>query len=270
MQRTDAVPVPIVLAAPAAAAGLAYLNAKTSLGYDVRLFGSAFKARIAMAMREKKDHLNMFYKLEEYARGKRADNTFLIFEGRQWTYKETYEIVLKYGTWLKNTCNVKSKDIVAMDFMNSEKFVFLWFGLWSIGAKPAFVNYNLTGAALSHCVKVSTTSLTFIDTEIQENFTQELRDELPTVDFKILTPELEAEILSTKGIREPDSSRTETLAQNIAALIYTSGTTGLPKPAIVSWAKVNVGTVLVGSWMSFKQSDIFYTVRTSSCFLLSI
>jgi acyl-CoA synthetase (AMP-forming)/AMP-acid ligase II len=254
--------VPLALVAPAAAAGLAYINAKTALGYDVRLFGSAFKGLIVMSMREKKDRLNIFYRLEEYALGKRANVTFLIFEGRQWTYKETYQIVLKYGTWLKNTCNVKSKDIVAMDFMNSEKYIFLWFGLWAIGAKPAFINYNLTGTQLAHCIKASTTCLTFIDKEIQDNFTEELRDGLPTVDFKVLTPELEAEILSTDAIREPDSSRTEDLARNIAALIYTSGTTGLPKPAIVSWAKFNAGAILVGSWMSFRKSDIFYTVSS--------
>jgi len=228
----------------------------------VRLLGSAFKGQIATAIREKKDRLNNFYKLEEHALGKRAQAVFLIFDGRQWTYKETYQTVLKYGTWLKKTYNIKPKDIVAMDFMNSDKFIFLWFGLWAIGAKPAFINYNLVGKALAHCIEVSTANLTLIDPELEGNFTQELRDELSNVEFRVLTPELEAEIMSTEGIREPDASRTEDLSQNIAALIYTSGTTGLPKPAIMSWGKVNMGSLLVASWMSFRKSDIFYTVRS--------
>jgi acyl-coenzyme A synthetase/AMP-(fatty) acid ligase len=211
-------------------------------------------------LREKKDRLNQFYRLEDQALGKQADKAFLVFEGRQWTYKEMYQIVLKYGTWLKKTYDIKPKEIVAMDFMNSEKFIFLWFGLWAIGAKPAFINYNLAEKALSHCVKVSTARLALIDPQVQDKFTQELRDGLPGVEFVVLTPELEVEVLSTEGIREPDSARTEDLSRNMAALIYTSGTTGLPKPAIVSWTKAAVAPMLVTTWASIKKDDIFYTV----------
>jgi acyl-coenzyme A synthetase/AMP-(fatty) acid ligase len=254
--------VPLALAAPAAAAGLAYFNAKTAFGYDVRLIGSVFKGQIATAIRGKKDKLNIFYRLEDLALGKQANDVFIIFEGRQWTYKEFYQTVLKYGTWIKNTYNVKPKEIVAMDFMNSEKFMFLWFGLWSIGAKPAFINYNLAEKALAHCIKVSTTRLTLIDVQIAEKFTQELCDGQPEVQFVVLTPEIEAQIMSTEGVREEDSTRSEDLPSNMAALIYTSGTTGLPKPAIVSWTKVQVGSILAGSWATIKRKDIFYTVRS--------
>ena len=124
---------------------------------------------------EKKDRLSTFYILEEHAKGKLANKVFLIYEGKQWTYKETYENALKYGTWLKTKYGVKSKEIVAMDFMNSDKFIFLWFGLWAIGAKPAFINYNLTGKALAHCVNVSTSRLLFVDPQVLENVTQEVR-----------------------------------------------------------------------------------------------
>jgi hypothetical protein len=253
-------PVPLALAAPAAAAGLAYLNARTSFSYDYRMFGSAFSAQIRCAIREKKDRLNLFYVLEDYANGKLADHALLIYNGRQWTYKEVYEIALKYGTWLKTRYKVKSKEIVAMDFMNGEKFIFIWLGLWSIGAKPAFINYNLTGKALAHCVKVSMTRLILVDPEIQHNVTKDVRDDLPDVQFVLFSPEIEAEAMSTDGVREPDSCRTETKSQNMAMLIYTSGTTGLPKGAIVSWTKTLVGSLLVRSWMSFRRSDIFYTV----------
>lgn len=211
-------------------------------------------------MREKKDRLNGFYFLEEHANGKLANELFLIHEGKQWTYKETYEIALKYGTWFKTKYGIKSKEIVAMDFMNGEKFIFVWFGLWAIGAKPAFINYNLTGKALTHCVGVSTSRLLLIDPQVQHNVTQDARDELPNVDFQIFTPELEAEVMSTAAVREPDSERSETLAQNLAVLIYTSGTTGLPKGAVVSWRKMLVSMWLFPDWMGFKSKDVFYTV----------
>lgn len=253
-------PVPLALAAPAALAGLAYINARTSIGYDYSLIGGLVKCRIIGSIREKKDRLNLFYILEEHALGKNANKVLLIFEGRQWTYKEVYETALKYGTWLKTKYGIKSKEIVAMDFMNSELFIFVWFGLWAIGAKPAFINYNLTSKALSHCIRVSTARVVLVDPEVQANISQEVRDELQNVQLDIFTPELQAEAVATEAVREPDAARSEDKLQNMAILIYTSGTTGLPKPAIVSWNKVITGANIVPWWLRFKTSDIFYSV----------
>lgn len=59
-----------------------------------------------------------------------------------------------------------------MDFVNSETFVWLWFGLWSIGAKPAFVNTNLTGKPLAHTVKTSTARLVVVDEEARDKFNE--------------------------------------------------------------------------------------------------
>lgn len=240
-----------------------YLDAKLGLTYDYRLLGSAIKTQIKMGFNEKKARLNFFYRLEEHATNKKtANHTFLIFEGRQWTYKEVYQLALKQGTWLKTKYGIKPKEIVAMDFMNSEKFIFMWMGLWSIGAKPAFINYNLTKKALAHCVRVSTARVAFVDAEVQSNVTQEVRDELPGVEFEVFTPELEAEIASTEPVRVPDADRAEDKRQGMAMVIFTSGTTGLPKGAIVSWSKIIVGTGLACPWMWFTQKDVFYTVSS--------
>lgn len=238
-------PVPLALAAPAALAGLSYLNARTSLSYDWRLLGSAVGAQIRGAIRERKDRLSIFYILESHALSSRSTHPCLIFEGRTWTYAQVYEQALKHGTWLKETHGIKPKEIVAMNFMNSEKFIFVWMGLWAIGAKPAFINYNLTGKALSHCVRIATASLVLVDPEVEVNVTQEVRDELPGVKFEVFSPEVEARIAEIQGVREPDSARTDDKIQNMAIVIFTSGTTGLPKGAIVSWGKIIVGTGLV-------------------------
>ena len=218
------------------------------------------KCRIKASHREKKDRLNLFYILEESALGKLADKTLLIFEGRQWTYKQVYDVALKYGTWLKKTHGIKSKEIVAMDFMNTEQFIFVWFGLWSIGAKPAFINYNLSSKALSHCIRVSTARIALVDFEVQHNITQDLRDELPNVQIEIFTPQLQTEAAAVEPIRQPDAERSETKLENLALLIYTSGTTGLPKPAIVSWNKVITAGNIVPWWLHFRTTDIFYSV----------
>lgn len=202
----------------------------------------------------------MFYVLEEHALGKRANEILLVFEGRQWTYREVYQIVLKHGTWLKAKYGIQPKEIIAINFMNSEKFIFMFLGLWAIGAKPAFINYNLAGKALAHCVKVSTTRLVLVDQQVEDKITQEVRDELPGSQFDVFTLDLEAEVFSTEAVREPDSVRSDDKASNMGILIYTSGTTGLPKGAIVSWTKITVSTGLAASWMRMTKNDTFYTV----------
>ncbi|KFX90132.1 hypothetical protein O988_08329 [Pseudogymnoascus sp. VKM F-3808] len=253
-------PAPLAVTIPAAAAGLAYLNAKGAVGYDYNLVTSFLSAVFRARWREMRDRLSLFYILEDAALNpKTANNIYLIFEGRKWTYKQTYGMALKYGTWLKQHHGVKAKEIVAMEFGNSEKFMFMWFGLWAIGARPAFINYNLTGKALAHCVKVSTARLLVVDPQFADNITDDLKAELPGVQIEIFAPEVEAKADCIEPVRCPDADRSEDKAQNMALLIYTSGTTGLPKPAIVSWIKCIVSSGFPHRWMQMKHPDILYT-----------
>ncbi|OBT50608.1 hypothetical protein VE04_08245 [Pseudogymnoascus sp. 24MN13] len=253
-------PAPLSVAVPAAAAALAYLNAKGNVGYDYHMVSSFLSAVFRGKWRQFKGRLSLFYILEEAALNpKTANNVYLIFEGRQWTYKQFYGMALKYGTWLKEHHGGKAQAIVAMEFGNSEKFMFMWFGLWAIGARPAFLNYNLTGKALAHCVKVSTARLVVVDPQFSDNITDDLKSDLPGVEFVIFSPDVEAKAECIEPIRSPDEDRFEDKEQNMAILIYTSGTTGLPKPAIVSWIKCIVSSAFPGKWLSLKHPDIFYT-----------
>jgi hypothetical protein len=254
-------PVPLAAAVPAAAAGLLYLNAKWAISYDWWLLVSLMTSILVTNSREKNGRLNPFYVLEDRARDKKlADKVFLIFEGRRWTFKQVYETVLRYGTWLKTTFGIKHQEIVAMDFMNSEKFLFMQLGLWSIGSRPAFINYNLTGKPLVHCIRVSSARLVLVDPDVASNITDEVRADLPGVQFIVFTPQLEVEVMNTTAIREPDKERFAGKMQDMANLIYTSGTTGLPKPAIVSWHKNVAAPLAVAKWMGLKKTDTFYTV----------
>lgn len=47
--------------------------------------------------------------------------------------------------------------------LNSPEFLFLWYGMHCIGAAPAFLNYNLEGKALLHCLSVCETKLVVVD-----------------------------------------------------------------------------------------------------------
>ncbi|KAH7126939.1 hypothetical protein B0J11DRAFT_505652 [Dendryphion nanum] len=158
-----------------AAGALAYLNGRFALTYDWPFLSSIVLLQLELPFRERRDDLNLFYALE-YQAQTRPSNTWIIFEGEQWTYGEAYEIVLKYGTWLKSK-GVEKDEIVAMDFVNSNVFIWIWFGLWSIGAKPAFINYNLTGAPLIHTIKASSAKLVLVDEQVKDNFAEDVMAE---------------------------------------------------------------------------------------------
>ena len=156
-----------------------------------------------------------------------------------------------------------------MDFINSPLFIFLWFGLWSIGAVPAFINYNLTGEPLLHSVKTSTARILFVGEDLREQFSPEVADTLTSPEARggkgpiqvvHFNQALEQHIMAIDGIREPDESRTA-VRLDLALLIFTSGTTGLPKAGFVSWQKVQMLSNFVPGWLGLKRSDRFYTVR---------
>ncbi|KAI9854986.1 MAG: hypothetical protein M1813_000593 [Trichoglossum hirsutum] len=260
--------VPLSIVAPAAAASLAYLDARTSFSYDWNVIKNFLRARVLIKIREHQGRVNSFYTLEAHAQSRYKDRTFIVYEGKEWSFKQTYETVLRYGAWLKTKHSVKPREIVAIDFTNSPAFVFIWFGLWSIGAQPAFINYSLTGKALLHCVKTSTARLLLVDEKLS-TLTQEVLDAVSSADFRgqgqggveivTFTADVESEAMSTPGFRAPDSDRGGRLLSDIGILIFTSGTTGLPKAAVVSWNKCNLGSNFAYTWMGLKRDDRFYT-----------
>lgn len=257
--------VPLAVTAPAVLAVAAYLNARSSLWYDLLLLKCVLTGTGRMFYRERVDRLNFFYLLESYAQNETsARRDLLIFEGKHLTYADVYDSVLRYGHWMRTKLGVKPGDIVAMDFQNSDTFIFVWFGLWSIGAKPAMINYNLSGASLSHCLKTATTKLCLVDANVAGNVGDDVRAEVSHVNFVVFTPELLAEIEATDPVRSPDSDRSEAKLSSMAILIYTSGTTGMPKAATVSWGKCIVGGSFSGKLIDLTTDDIMYTVSFDS------
>ncbi|MCJ1399675.1 hypothetical protein MMC11_002877 [Xylographa trunciseda] len=261
--------VPLSIIAPAAFATVAYLSALTQFPNDYRLLKSLVKGRLACAAAEKKDRVNLFYVLEAHAHAKHtANHPMLVYEGTSWTYKEVYDIVLKYGTWLKTKYTIAPGEVVSLDFMNSPKFVFIWLALWSLGACPAMINYNLTSKPLLHSIKSSGARIVFVDDEVRNTFSPDVLDALASADFRdgkgpvevvFLDVGLERIILTIEGAREPDSSRSGVESTSGALLIFTSGTTGLPKASICPWFKIYVGASFLEIWAGWSRNDRFYT-----------
>ncbi|KAI9893681.1 MAG: hypothetical protein M1814_005896 [Vezdaea aestivalis] len=261
-------PFPLFLAAPAALTSLAYLNARLSLSYDYKLISSLIRAAATLRSRTQRDRVNLYYKLEDWADSTTdASRVFLVYQGQELTYRQTYDIVLQYGLWLKTWHHVQKGEIVAMNFMNGLEFMFVWLALWSIGATPAFINYNLTGKSLIHCIKTSTAGLLLVGEEVQHTLSEDVRQALESsssspkgpVVIQVMDAKPKAEIARCESIRQDDSLRSEAKSSGMAILIFTSGTTGMPKAAIVSWDKCNYGATFASGWLGIRKTDRFYT-----------
>jgi len=252
--------LPLALAAGAAAT-TAYLNARLSLEHDA-LFVSIFGTTAIRLIRSvRAGRVNVFYELERQAQiPSQSARPFLIFEGHTWSYGTFYETVLRCGHWLRTVHGVKPREVVALDFQNSDTFVLLWFGLWSIGAVPAFINHHLTGAPLVHSLRTSTATLALVDPRVTDSLTDGVRGEFPNMRFLVVTRAVEDEIVKMEAVRYPDEDRAVERYVDLAILIYTSGTTGLPKPAVMSWAKIYVASTMANKGMQLTKDDIFYLV----------
>lgn len=256
-------------------AGLAYLNARWRFSVDLNLFASILKSSTTFSKRERADRTNSFYFLEDYAHDPRIkDKLFILYQGRSWTFIETYDMVLRYAGYLYSHHSIQPGETIALDFMNSAQFVFLIIAVWSLGATPAFINYNITSTAFVHCVRVSTARLLIIDPEVEPTaLTEETRATLQVPNFHNDTSPLEitiwTEILQISledypPFRAPNSVRSGAIARSPCVLIFTSGTTGLPKAAIVPWDRVAAGSGLMARWAGLrpvisKNPDRYYT-----------
>ena len=253
--------MPLSLAAPALAAATAYLNARFQVSYDLDMLRSIIPTVLRSAWWENRGKLNTFYRLETLATSKSSENrVFLRFEDKAYTYAQAYDTILRYSCWLKEHRGVKKGELAALDFQNTDTFIFLLFAVWSLGAIPALINYNLSGNALAHCIKRAASRLVLVDPVAAGNIGDGVRSELSHVSFEVVTPELELQMLSMEAVRPPDDLRNDAKADDMGLLIFTSGTTGLPKAAIVSWAKIAVVGGFTARWIGTKPSDVYYTV----------
>lgn len=260
----------LALAVPAAAAALAYVNAKASIGNDLRLLRAVFKSERTASSRQASQQLNLFYYLEHWAKlPDHANLPLVLFEGKTWTYAQLYDTALRYGHWLKTEMGVKPKQVVAMCYTNTDMFIVTWMALFSIGAVPAFINYLLTGKGLAHCLRISTANLCLVDPLVASSV-QAVSGDADGMKFVVATPELREKAFSAPAIREPDEARNTKDPADLAILIYTSGTTGFPKAAVVSWAKIYKITAITGTMLGLQQGETMYSVGyRASCTIMA-
>ncbi|EXJ54674.1 hypothetical protein A1O7_10015 [Cladophialophora yegresii CBS 114405] len=250
--------------AAAIAGGLAtaaYLDAKFLIRHDLAAGSLAAGQKKALAFtmeRVEQNRMLMYHVFEDQATGKNGDQLFLMFEGREWTYKQFFTQIHKVANWLRNDLGIKPQEIVALDGGNSPEFLMLWFGLEAIRACPAFINCNLTAGPLTHSVKLSDARYLLADRSTTD-LVRPCEDDLRSAGVTTLYYD-EAFISGlTDTTPVPKSLHKGISPAELGGLIYTSGTTGLPKGVIMLRGRELNTARSVAEYLKLKPGNRMYT-----------
>lgn len=149
---------------------------------------------------------------------------------RTLTFGQLYEESTRYAQWLLDE-GIKPGDLVAVYLINCPEFIIVWFATLCIGAAPAFINYNLEGKALLHCLDVCETKLVIVDEDpaCQRRINGSRNEIEKGAKIVTLDSQLKNEISARPAVCPDDKYRKGSSGDFPFCLIYTSGTTGLPK-----------------------------------------
>ncbi|KIW39871.1 uncharacterized protein PV06_08443 [Exophiala oligosperma] len=249
--------------AAAVAGGLAtaaYLDAKYLIRHDLQA-GTLAGTKDAIeyiTQRTKQNKLLVYHLIEDHALGKNANNLFLIFEDRRWTYKQFYDDLQRVGNWLLKDLDIQPQEIVGLDGGNSPEYLLLWFALEAIRACPAFINCNLTSAPLTHSVKLSDARYLLADRATQP-LVQPCEAELSSANIKTIYYDADSISSLPDKTPLPRSRQQGAKPDETTSLIYTSGTTGLPKGVVMRRGRELNTARSVALYLRLKPKNRMYT-----------
>lgn len=241
-------------------AAAAYLDARFLIRHDLSsasVNGGNEAGVKFIAQRFLQGKLLIYHLFEEHAHGPNANNLFLIFEERSWTYKQFFQDIQRVGNWLIGL-GIQKRELVAIDGGNSPEYLLVWFGLEAIGAYPSFVNCNLTSRPLVHCVKLCDARLLIAD-YAQKSLVQPCQDELKANGVQTVYYDADFIASLTDGTPTPEERRSDIRPDEITSLMYTSGTTGVPKGIIKRRGGELKTARTVSQYLKLKPGDRMYT-----------
>lgn len=241
----------------AAVGGLAatmYLDARYLLRHDLRTGSATRNAAQAIdfvAAEFARGKGLMYHYFEQHAFNANANNVFLIFEGREWTYRQFYDEVQRVGNWLLHDLGIQPDEMVAVDGLNSPEYVMLMLALNGIGACAAYINSNLTATPMVHSVKLCGARYLLADRAV-EALVRPCEEELAKEGVKTVYYH-DGFTSSLQDARPlPASLRQNLSPAGLARLIYTSGTTGLPKGVMLARARELVAAKGVSEYLNLQ------------------
>jgi acyl-CoA synthetase (AMP-forming)/AMP-acid ligase II len=155
---------------------------------------------------------------------------------------------------------IQAHEMVALNGPNSAEFLLLVFALEAIGARPSYINHNLTGPALHHCITLCEPRIVLADRETTPRIEPGKEDLAKAGGIQVVyyDEQLFTSLVDTAPL-PAHRSRDGIQAEDVRSLIYTSGTTGLPKGVMMLTGRTLFTARNMAKYLELKQSDKFYT-----------
>ena len=194
------------------------------------------------------------------------DHPCIEFEGRVVSYGEFNALANRIARRLEYR-GLRRGDVVAVEMENSPEFLAVFIALSKLGAAASFMNTNLRGRQLAHCIKVCEPRLCVFGGELTgaiEEVKSELAlqegidyfmvggDAVPNWAENLLESQAEMSVENLPGTAEITLGET-------CMYLFTSGTTGFPKAAVVSNRRaLQTSTGFAKGGYRAKRTDRFY------------
>jgi len=196
------------------------------------------------------------------------DNTFVIFEHRRLTFRDTEMLANQMAHWLLEK-GLKRGDVLSLIMENKAEYIAWWLAMTKIGTEAALINYNIKSKGLVHCITVAGSAAVVFDAETAEGVWA-VQDQLHAVKLihwgSAPSGQWQQPVVSVTHDNllsyERDGSGLKSMRKGIHmsdnfGFIYTSGTTGLPKAARIMHVKFAImGSMLAAAGL--RPSDRMY------------
>ncbi|CAL8100107.1 unnamed protein product [Orchesella dallaii] len=223
---------------------------------------------------------------------KHPQKTCFYFESEKWSFKHVQLMSFQVANFFQAQ-GYRKGDVVGLAMSNKPEMICILLGLSRLGVITAFINYNLKGHSLKHCLSVSNCKAVIFGSEMRDAFKDVWNDhqqsDKPQTDITLyeldrfldgLYPISQKFSLPVdKSETSPSSFKTNDFAACLRTTsskptvlkskdqepkffdtmlyMFTSGTTGMPKPVLVSHSRY---VLVSGAYhiLELTPDDIFY------------
>ncbi|PVU76786.1 long-chain fatty acid--CoA ligase [Sulfolobus islandicus] len=222
------------------------------------------------------------FNIVEVSSQRYPNKTAIIYYGNRITYRELWEIILRFSAFLHNELKVRKGDRIAVFMPNSIQWVIAYFGILRANAILIPINPLLAEDELNYILRDSgsvgvITLSSYLNkvlkakenTHVKWVIAGKFKDYLPEKpEIKVhplmqKEPELSDDVIPWKETLRNNYTppSVEVRAEDIAVIPYTSGTTGVPKGCIHTHSTI---------WSTILGSVIWNTLAPSAVTLSSL
>lgn len=180
----------------------------------------------------------------------RPNEIAIVFEDRQWTYRELYNNAKKIANYLTRR-GYKKGDIVAHFTLNSDLFMAVYYGVQLAGLTVMPINTKLAPQEVDYIFLHSEAKILIYDEKLEGTI------QSTNANFEeVLTLQQIRTILADEGLGLDEFvSLSE---EDTAVVMYTSGTTGKPKGVMLSHRNIYETAEIWSESMNMTSSDRMY------------